>query len=298
MDMNLLLALDALLTDNSVTAAAARTHTSAPAMSRSLARLRRVFDDPLLVRAGRDLVPTPRALELRGEVRAVVARATALFGPAPDADVATTVRTFDLQVTDLYSTTVIPRLIGDVRGQAPGVTLRFRPEGVEGGPALREGVVDLEIGVIGATDPEIRTEVLATEHLVGFVRRSHPLAAVRRVTPRRFAAADHVALSRRGRARGPVDERLDELGLSRRVVAVVPTYAASLFLAGETDVVCLAPAVTGRATLERLGLHAFELPFDLPPVPLGMAWHPRNDADHTHRWLRDRVRDVVTGSPG
>lgn len=293
LDMNLLVALDALLSSNSVTAAAAQLNTSAPAMSRSLARLRRLLGDPLLVRAGRDLVPTPRALELRGEVHAVVAMAKALIGPSPSTDLRSAARTFNLQVTDLYSTTLIAQLIRDVRAEAPGITLRFRPDTDEGTSALRDGVVDLEVGVLGSTDPEIHTEVLAVEQLVGVVRQEHPLAAVRRVTARRFAAADHVAVSRRGRARGPIDDRLGDLGLSRRVVAVVPTYAASLFLARETDVVGLAAGHAGRASLDVLGLRVFELPIDLTPVPLGMAWHPRHENDVAHRWLRDRIRATI-----
>lgn len=293
--MNLVVALDALLTESSVTAAAERLHTSAPTMSRTLARLRRILDDPLLVRAGRDLVPTPRALELRGEVRAVTERARALFAPAPAADPASIVRTFDLQVSDMFATTVMARLVDDVRAQAPGITLRFRPDTLEDTPALREGLVDLEVGVLGRADPEIRGETLLTESLVGVVRAGHPLASARTVTARAFAAADHVAVSRRGRPRGPIDEVLADLGLHRRVTAVVPTYAASLFLARETDVVCLVPATTGRGTLDVLGLRAFDLPFPFPPLALGMAWHPRNDRDRPHRWLRDRVRDVFAG---
>ncbi|HEX6345603.1 LysR family transcriptional regulator [Umezawaea sp.] len=295
LDMNLVVALDALLTESSVTAAAERLHTSAPTMSRTLARLRRILDDPLLVRAGRDLVPTPRALELRGEVRAVTERARALFAPAPAADPASIVRTFDLQVSDMFATTVMARLVDDVRAQAPGITLRFRPDTLEDTPALREGLVDLEVGVLGRADPEIRGETLLTESLVGVVRAGHPLASARTVTARAFAAADHVAVSRRGRPRGPIDEVLADLGLHRRVTAVVPTYAASLFLARETDVVCLVPATTGRGTLDVLGLRAFDLPFPFPPLALGMAWHPRNDRDRPHRWLRDRVRDVFAG---
>jgi hypothetical protein len=128
-DLSLIEALDALLAESSVTKAAARLHTSAPAMSRALARLRRAFDDPLLVRAGRDLVPTARALELRGEVHAVATRARALFSNASAADPRTAVRMFDLQVSDMLSTMVIPTLIHDLRVQAPGSPRRTRGSG-------------------------------------------------------------------------------------------------------------------------------------------------------------------------
>jgi DNA-binding transcriptional LysR family regulator len=283
-DLNLIEALDALLAENSVTKAAARLHTSAPAMSRTLGRLRRAFDDPLLVRAGRDLVPTPRALELRAEVHAVATRARALFAPSDTADPRTAVRMFDLQVTDMLSTTFIPSLIDDLRVQAPGISLRLRPENLEDTPALREGLVDLEIGSIRPADPEIHSEMLVTETLIGAVRPDHPLASTRAVTPRR------------GRAHGPVDEQLAGHGLRRRVIAVVPGFASALFLARETDVVCVAPAGLGRPMLDALGLRTFPIPLELPPVSLGMAWHPRNHHDRTHRLLRERIRHIMAGN--
>ncbi|ANZ43500.1 LysR family transcriptional regulator [Lentzea guizhouensis] len=295
MDLNLIEALDALLAENSVTKAAARLHTSAP-MSRALARLRRTFDDPLLVRAGRDLVPTPRALELRGEVHAIASRARALFAPSTTADPRTAVRMFDLQVTDMLSTTFIPSLIDDLREQAPGISLRLRPESLEDVPALREGLVDLEIGSIRPGDSEIHSEALVTETLIGAVRPGHPLAKAKNVTPQRFAAADHIVVSRRGRAHGPIDEQLAELGLSRRVVAVVPTFASALFLASETDVVCIAPARLARRMLDTLGLRTFPVPVELPAVTVGMAWHPRNHHDRTHQLLRERTRHIMAAA--
>ncbi|GHH27738.1 LysR family transcriptional regulator [Lentzea cavernae] len=295
-DLNLIEALDALLAENSVTKAAAKLHTSAPAMSRALARLRRVFDDPLLVRAGRDLVPTPRALELRGEVHAIASRARALFAPSTTADPRTAVRVFDLQVTDMLSTTFIPSLIDDLREQAPGISLRLRPETLEDVPALREGLVDLEIGNIRPGDSEIHTEALVTEGLIGVVRPGHPLAKAKVVTPQRFADADHIVVSRRGRAEGPIDEQLAELGLSRRVAAVVPTFASALFIASETDVVCIAPARLARRMLDTLGLRTFTVPVELPSVTVGMAWHPRNHHDRTHQLLRERTRHIMAAA--
>ena len=293
LDMNLMVALDALLAENSVTAAAARLHTSAPAMSRSLARLRRVLGDPLLVRAGRHLVPTRRALELRGEVHDVVQRARALFGPSPTSDPAHLVRIFDLRMSDIFAMSVTAQLIAEVRAQAPGITLRLRPEGIDDAAGLRDGLIDLDVGILGRHDPEVHSEPLFVETVVGVVRPEHPLAGKDAVTVEEFAAADHVAVSRRGRRRGPIDERLDELGLARKVVAVLPSYAASLFLARATDVVCIAPLRTGLGTLTALGLRTFELPFGLPAPTVGMAWHPRHDSDRTHQWLRDRIRKVI-----
>ncbi|MER7927351.1 LysR family transcriptional regulator [Streptomyces sp. NPDC096057] len=294
--LSLIEALDALLAENSVTKAAERLHTSPPAMSRTLTRLRRAFDDPLLVRAGRNLVPTPRALELRGEVHAVALRARALFAPSSAADPSTAVRTFDLQVNDMLSTTFIPPLLDDLRAQAPGISLRLRPEAIEDTPALREGLVDVEIGIVRPHDPEIHSETLLTETLIGIVRPDHPLAEEKTVTPRHFAEADHIVVSRRGRAHGPIDEQLAELGLSRRVVAVVPSVATALFLARQTDVVSVAPAGLAQPMLDTLDLRTFPIPLTLPHLTIGMAWHPRNHHDRTHQLLRERTRHIMTST--
>jgi DNA-binding transcriptional LysR family regulator len=303
LDLNLVAALDALLTTNSVTEAAELLHTSAPAMSRTLARLRRVVGDPLLVRAGRGLVPTPRALELRGEAREVVERARGLFAPSPSADPALVRRTLSLQAADVLVAGIAPALLARVRVDAPGITLRFWPDALEGGAALRDGVTDLEVGVIDEQEPEVVVETVARLRMVGVVRADHPLAA-RNVTVDEFAAADHVVVSRRGKLRGPIDEALDAIGKRRRVVASVPTHAASLLLIRSCDVVGLAPAggpesaaaLFGGDALRVLGLRTFELPLELPPVVLAMAWHPRNTADRAHRWLRTEVRALLTGS--
>ncbi|MEV7525405.1 LysR family transcriptional regulator [Streptomyces sp. NPDC091371] len=303
MDLSLLVALDALLEEESVTAAAARLHVSAPAMSRTLGRIRTALADPVLVRAGRRLVPTPRAVELRPRVRALVREARAILVPEPVTDPARLSRDFTVQASDAVLTGLASRLVSAVARQAPGVTLRFLPEALEGTPALREGRLDLEIGVIGHPDPETRIEPLGRTRILAAVRAGHPLTARPTVTARAFAAADHIGVSRQGRARGPIDDRLAELGLRRRVVAVLPSWSAAFLLCRETDLVCLMPADSAEYNREVLDLRTFEIPLELPPLLLGMAWHPRNDADPEHIWLRDRVRDswrpevgVVPGS--
>lgn len=293
--MNLLVALDALLEEQSVTGAAARLRTSAPAMSRTLGRIRRVLGDPVLVRAGRNLVPTPRALELRADVHAVVQQARGLLTPHAAPDPARLARQFTLQTSDMLLAALATPLTALAQEQAPGVSLRFLPESVEDTPALRDGRVDLEIGVLDHLDPETRTESLTELRLVGAVRPGHRLATARRVTPRAFAAADHISVSRKGRRRGPIDDRLAELGLERRVPVAVPSHTVGLFLAQSSDLVCLAPAVLARHCVEALGLRTFPVPLELPPLDIGMAWHPRNDADSAHRWLRERVREAFAG---
>ncbi|WP_328646289.1 LysR family transcriptional regulator [Amycolatopsis sp. NBC_00348] len=294
-DANLLVALDALLAEHSVTRAAERLRTSPAAMSRTLARLRRLLGDPLLVRAGQAMVPTPRAEAMRDEVAAVVRRCGALLSPGEDVDPLTLHRTFTVQAADIVAAALAPGLLDLAAAEAPGVSVRFRAEELEGGPALRDGQVDLEVGALDHADPETRTEPLVTLHMAAGVRAGHPLTEGR-LTPARFAAASHVVVSRRGRFTGPADAALADVDLRRRVVAVLPSHLTAMTLAARTDLVCLVPGgETGPMTeaARALGLRLLEVPLPLPPVVIGMAWHPRNSADGGHSWLRSAVRRAL-----
>ncbi|WP_083894572.1 LysR family transcriptional regulator [Nocardia tenerifensis] len=295
MDMNLLVALDALLETNSVTQAAERLHTSAPAMSRTLARLRRVLGDPLLVRAGRHLVPTPRALELRYEVGTLVEQARAVLTPRGAIDPAALKRSFAVQAGDAVLTELAAPLLATVRAQAPGVTLRFLPDTLEGTAALRDGRVDIEVGVIDHADPETTVRRVLGDRMIGIAAADHPLVT-KRVTVARFAAAAHLSISRNGLARGPIDDRLALHGRTRRVVATVANLSTALFAVKDSDLVCPGPARLSRSVLPALGLRAFEIPLPLPELPIGMAWHPRNTADNGHRWLRELIATILTRS--
>jgi DNA-binding transcriptional LysR family regulator len=294
LDLNLLVALDALLDERGVGGAARRLHTSAPAMSRTLARLRRILDDPVLVRAGRTMVATPRALAMQGEVRHLVEQARQLFTPPQRPNLSTLQRTFSVQATDVMVTTVGSRLLSRVRSEAPGVNIRFVGESHEDTHSLRAGVVDLELGQIRRIEPETHIEHLLSVPMVGVARKGHGFSS-RTVTLEEFADAEHVVFSRRGRMSGPIDDLLADHGLRRRVVACTPTPIAALFLIKDNDMVSIMPTSIVGSVVKTLGLIAFEIPLDLPHFELSMAWHPRHEADGAHAWLRQRVRDAVSG---
>ncbi|WDO06618.1 LysR family transcriptional regulator [Streptomyces murinus] len=297
LDLNLLVALDVLLEEQSVRGAASRLHLSEPAMSRTLGRIRKALGDPVLVRAGRQMVPTPHALAVRAEVSAVVERARALFAPGRDTDLRTVSRTFTILGHDAIVATHGAALLARAAREAPGIRLRFLSESHIDAPFLRQGTADLEIGVIDTTAPEVRQETVYEDRMLGVVRCGHPLLDGE-LTPERFAStAGHLIVSRRGRLRGPIDEALAELGLSRRVVASVGTYPASLFVLRETDLIGLI-SPWARPLAEPLGLTVFEIPLRLPAAPVGFAWHPRHDADPAHAWLRARVRELMEQGAG
>ncbi|TJZ44159.1 LysR family transcriptional regulator [Streptomyces piniterrae] len=296
-DLNLLTALDALLEEESVTAAADRLGLSGPAMSRALGRIRRTIGDPVLVRAGRRMVPTPRALEIRADVRRLVEAAHGVLAPSAPADPAQLARVFTINANDLLVTAVGPRLVARAAREAPQVVLRFLGESHIDVPLLRDGAADLELGVIDSREPEIRTEELFEDRGVAVVREGHPLTAAK-LTARRFADAAHINFSRRGRLTGPIDAALAERGLRRKVIATVPTFAASLMMVQDSDAVGLSNERIGAATVRRLGLRTLEIPLDLPSMTMAMAWHPRQDADAGHIWLRALVRQVMAETVG
>ncbi|MCF3133847.1 LysR family transcriptional regulator [Streptomyces olivochromogenes] len=296
LDLNLLVALDVLLEEQSVQGAARRLHLSEPAMSRTLGRIRKALGDPVLVRAGRQMVPTPHALAVRAEVSAVVERARALFTPGRDTDLRTVSRTFTIIGPDALAAAHAAALYARAADQAPGIRIRFLAESHVDAPYLRQGTADLEVGVVDTTAPEVHVEPLGEDRMLGAVRAGHPLLTGE-LTPERFAvAADHLNVSRRGRLHGPVDAALAELGLERRVVGTVGTFPASLFVLRDTDLIGLISS-WALPLAAALGLATFEVPLRLPTLRLGMAWHPRHDADPAHAWLRSCVRDLVTRRP-
>jgi DNA-binding transcriptional LysR family regulator len=291
-DLNLLFTLEAVLTEGSVARAARRLRLSPSAMSRSLARLREATGDPLLVRAGRGLVPTPRAIDLRDRVRRLVEEAESVLRPAETLDLGRLARTFTVRTSDGFVENFGPRLVARIGEEAPGVRLRFVQKlDKESGP-LRDGTVDLETGVVGkTTGPEVRTLTLFRDRFVGVVRKGHPLSRGR-ITPSRYARGKHVAVSRRGLERGAIDDALEPLGLEREVVTIVGGFATALALARASDLIASVPERhTGNL---REGMHSFTLPIPVPEVTVSLLWHPRLDADPAHRWLRARVREVCT----
>jgi DNA-binding transcriptional LysR family regulator len=288
MDLNQLVDLDALLREGSVTGAAQRLHISAPAMSRRLARLREALGDPLFVLAGRRLEPTQRAIELASRVHALIDDVRGLLAP-PVADLGRVSRTLSLRVNDGFLSGWAARLIERVGREAPGVTLRFMPRADKNMEALRRGEVDLDLGVLDAPVPEIHTRSLLKTRFVAVVRRDHPLARRRRLSPADLAQWPHVSASRRGRMCGPIDGAMKSLGLRRSVAVVVPGFQSALQMAASSDLIAAVPQAIVRWHVPAEGLKAFELPFETPEVEVSMSWHPRQHADAVHRWLREQV---------
>ncbi|MFD3585840.1 LysR family transcriptional regulator [Streptomyces sp. NPDC058683] len=291
LDLNLLTALDALLDEGSVGAAADRLHLSQPAMSRTLSRIRHATGDEILVRAGRSMLPTPYAEQIREEVHHLVTRAQVVLAPTAEVDPATLERTFTLQCNDIVAGALLPHLAAPLAATAPGVCLRVLGEAAATVDELRRGSVDLQISDETPDHADTRSVTLLTDTLVVVGHRNLPHDPT---TWQGFAALTHVVVSRRGRTRTRLDDLMERHGLRRKVAFTVPTLALALrTVAAHDDLITVATTLLGTDSLPA-GLRAYPLPEPAEPVPLVVAWHARHDRDAGHRWLRDLTTRTLT----
>ena len=291
-DLNLLVTLNVLLAEGSVARAGHRLRLSPSAMSRALARLRATTGDPLLVRAGRGLVPTPRALALRERVSQLVQDAESVLRPAERLTLTTLVRTFTLRTSEGFVENFGPPLLDRLGREAPGVRLRFVQKSQKDSAPLREGTVELETGVVDKTTAqELRVQALFNDRYIGVVRTGHSLTKGR-ITPSRYAAGTHICVSREGLEKGPIDDALEAFGLERELATIVGGFATALALARASDLIATVPE--RHTGILRTGMYSFALPISTPEFTVSLLWHPRLDADLAHRWLRTCVREVCT----
>ena len=298
-DLNGLVVLDTLLQTRSVTRAARQLGLSPSAISHALARLRRTFDDPLLVRGPGGLVPTARGLALSGPLRAALLAVSHAVEPSKPFDPTTATRRFTCSTVDFVEFLLWPALAAHLVKHAPGfdLTSHVMVEDIAG--ALGGGAYDLCIAPsVNAPDQvSIRQRLLFDERFVCLVRRGHP-ALDRRLTPKRFAALEHVLVSPLGRTGGVVDAALAEHGLTRRVRMLTQHFLLAPFVVARTDLVLTMPERTAREMTRHVDLEILSPPIALPTFQIVMMWHERSHDDPAHAWLRDAfVKVAATSAP-
>ncbi|MBN9077517.1 MAG: LysR family transcriptional regulator [Rhizobiales bacterium 65-79] len=294
-DLNLLAALDVLLQERSVTRAAHRLRLSTSAMSRTLSRIRKALGDPVLVPAGRAMVLTPHAEAIAEQVRALAAGAQAVLRPPSPVDPRSMEREFTIRANEAFTQLYAAKLSAAVSAVAPGVRLRFVPKPDKDIGPLRDGTIDLEIGVISGDGGELRAQTLYRDTYVGIARAGHPLLDAP-VTPERLCAWGHVVFARRRDHSSPADEALAAHGLSRRVSVIVPGFPAVIAVVSASDLLGLVPRSACLA-LPGYGMALFDLPIPMPEIVVSQIWHPRMDADGGHRWLRAMVFEAFRKGP-
>jgi DNA-binding transcriptional LysR family regulator len=285
LDLNLLLALDALLQDRSVTRAAQRVGLTQPSMSRALGRLRATLGDALFVRSGRGLVPTPRALALQAELRGALERlATAVEAPKPF-DPATADRTFHVSTADYGMAILVPLIAATTFGQAARVRLVLHAQSAGDDEALLSGHLDVLLAPRRPSSPGTVWTKLFSDEFVCLVRRDHPTVGVE-LSLAEYMSLGHVFVSPALATAGVADQALARRGLRRRVAVVVPSFLIAPVIASESDFVATVPSRIATLLAGRLPVRSVPVPLELPPVTLSMAWHERMRRDPAHTWFR------------
>lgn len=296
LDLNLLVALDALLAERHVTRAAARIGLSQSAMSHALSRIREVFDDPMLVRTSEGMHPTVRALALEPRLRRALGELkVALAGGGASFEPRTSRRTFSLGTTDYAGIMLLPALLEHVRREAPDIDIVVKPLSPDWSSALGVGAVDVVLGPARVAEHDahgIAHEPIWLDRFRCVVRRGHPLAR-QRLTVERYVAYPHVMVAPNGTRGSFIDDALSLLGHRRRVACMIPHFLVAPHLVARTDLVLTASEHVIRGHLAHLGLVDRPLPLTIAPFSLSMLWHERSTNEPGHVWLRDLLRELA-----
>jgi len=303
-DLNLLVSLEALLAERSVTRAADRVGLSQPGMSNTLARLRKLFDDPLLVREGLGLVPTPRAESLRQPVQEALSLIRHALDDRPGFDPASDQTTFTVSCSDYSLLMLIGPLVRRLAAAAPGLTIQVMPRVPDAVRLLRDGEADLVIEPVEIM-PDVtlpRTRLFADRWLCCVWEDT--AAVGDRMTLETYLRLGHVVYSGvRGHPVALPDTYLAQAKVPRRIEFTVESFLLAPFLLQGTDLVTLVPERAAAHLRRTAAVRFLEPPLRLPPITEMLWWNPRHTADPAHAWLRARISEIAAeldhaGSPG
>lgn len=291
LDLNLLVTLDVLLTEHNVTRAAERLNFSQPSVSVHLAKLRAIFDDPLLLPGPRGMRPTARAEELREPLRLALEALEQAVAPAAPFDPTQSRHTWRVAATDYAESAILLPILASLRRQAPGsrlAVLELAPTRIV--RQAERGEIDLAFHTLEEAPPGLRCRRLFSERYVLAGRAGHP-GLRRRPTLKQFCRLEQAIVSPDGGGfLGPTDQALAELGAERRVALSVPHFLFLRAVLESTDLVALLPS---RLVRERDRLRVVEAPLEVPGYDLAMLWHERSHRDPAHRWLRELIAASV-----
>ena len=295
-DLNLLVALDALLAERSVSRAAARLHLSQPATSAVLARLRELFADPLLLRSARGMLPTPRALELLGPVKQVLDEIDAIVQPRAAFDPLAAVHTFTLSASDYVEYALLPSLVDFLERKAPGVRLAVRPLDLQTVAKQMEiGEVDLCITGLLNAPAGLHQQPLYAERMVCVVRRKHPDVGAR-LTLEKYCSLEHIVVAVRGSGfSARIDAALAKLGRKRHARLAVPHFLLVPEIVARSDMIGALPERLARGHANKLRI--FEPPFEMEDFTVGQIWHERNQREPAQLWLREVLLELAQKPP-
>jgi len=297
-NLNLLVAFEALLSERNVGRAATRIGLSQPAMSNALNRLRNLFQDSLFIRTRQGMIPSPRALELAEPVRNGLAQLREALALSTEFSPANSTRTFTIAMSDYAELRVLGRLATELVSAAPGMQIRVRRlERIFTAPEelLQTGTIDMAIGFFppaNTLERAIRSADLFTEGNVCIGRRSNPTLRTARLNLQVFAKASHVGIFAKPERRGLIDDILLPLRLHRRLAVATPHLLAVPHLVAHSDLIAVVPEGLAERYSGLLNLVVRKLPFKMPPFCMRMLWHERFADDFAHTWFRSKILGV------
>jgi len=288
-DLNLLRAFDVLMRERSVTRAAEELNLTQPAMSNVLRRLREFLDDPVLVRTGQGMQPTPKALSLITEVRAGLSLLTKGLSPAAEFLAAESVRTFHMAATDYVQLVLLPRLLKHFKAVAPGIKIEIHELGFDIPiRAFEIGKIDFAIGRFVKLPKSLQSQSWRSEELVCLVRENHPKFS-RKISKKDFLTCDQIWVNG-GQRSGMVDAWLDENNLERNVVLTTPNFLIAPIIVAQSDLLVVTPLEVARQCSHRLPLQILQLPMKLKAFNQDLIWHPVHASTPAHEWFKDQLK--------
>ena len=292
-DLNLLVVLDALLTEKHVTRTGARLHLSQPAISHSLSKLRVLLDDPILIRQGSEVVLSALAQNLQAPLKEILSQIEILLGKSIDFVPANSHRTFRLAMSDYGAAIVLPKLLRQLRAEAPNTTLVVTQDSRHGMlEQIAQGKIDLALGVFPNLSADISSEVLFEETFSCLLDRS-TLPASGLLDLDNYLLRPHISVSVDGCSNGEIDRLLRDEGLQRRIAVSVPHWRTAPSMISNTDLILTVATRTLHNALLDEELVSLSPPLPIPPFPFVQIWHNRFGEDPAHMWLREQVRHVV-----
>ncbi len=297
--MNLLRVLDAVLDTGSTTEAGKRVGLSQPAVSSALNRLRHALNDPLFVREGQKLVPTPFASALALPLRQTLDRLHEVLSGNSGFDPTQAERVLTIAGTDYFGEMLIPQLVRLIMPGAPGIRLRLRDlTSADYVETLRSGTIDLAIFPNLQTPNWIAKAPLQSSQLVLIARKGHARLGRAGIAPGQTVPLDlfcdlpQIFMSPEGKFAGGLDQKLADIGRERHIVLVVPYFSAVYRTVGQSDLVGMVPRSLARKAEQSEPIDVYELPIR-PKVDLFLYWHVKHSGDPAHAWLRDRIMECL-----
>lgn len=297
LDLNLLIVLDSLLSEGSVTRAAQRLHLAQPTVSNALARLREVFKDPLLIRVGREMKPTQKARELIAPLREALGQLDKAVGNTADFNPATTVRTIRIATTDYVAAVLVPELLAYLGAHAPNMQVVITDlNATDPLGGLHSGDIDLLLGGLSTTNPYIHRCDLLTDKYVCVVRKGHP--SIRgKISVKQFLETPHLVVHQQnGASGGTLDELINQMAVKRNVAITLtsPHYFSATYALLCSDVVLTVASRIGNRIGHDFPLQVLKLPIPLKPFLVSQLWHKRMHDDPAHAWFRKALVHIAS----